>query len=345
MKRTGYLGISLFLLVALVVSALPSFGQQAKQPQFKTRPEYDAAMTVYNEKDPAKRAAAGEKFVADFKESEYIPNAYIYMIGAYNNSKNYVKCMEAADRAAALPVADNTLKEYAFEQAMVAAQNSNNIEKTIFYGEKLLSVNPTSLNAMITVSANLLLKLPTDDAGKKTALDKAEDLAKKGLAGITAMLAKADAATKPQLVSIEGNLHSTLGLVAYNRMDYNKSIQEYEIAIQRTPKDDFAHFYLAADHQALGSQSSKDYQAALKAENDAKAARAEQPVIDELAAKRGGLEDDIRKYRDKAMEEYAIAVGINGPVSSQAKEVLTKLWIGKNENTTGLDEFINKMKQ
>jgi tetratricopeptide (TPR) repeat protein len=344
MKRTAYLGILLFLPVVLVASALQGFGQ-AKQPQFKTRPEYDAAMLVYNEKDPAKRAAAGEKFIADFKESEYIPNAYIFTIGGYNNSKNWAKAMETADRAVTLPNADNTLKEYAFEQAMVAAQNANNVDKVISYGDKLLGVNPTNLNAMITVSAMIPQKLPSDEAGKKAALDKAEDLAKKGLTGIQPLLTKADAQTKPQFVQIEGNLHATLGLVAYNRQDYNKSLQEYEQAIQRTPKDDLAHFYTAADYQALGAQASKDYTVALKAENDAKSARAEQPVIDELAAKRGGLEEDIRKYVDKAIDHYAIAVAIGGPVASQAKDVLTKLWIQKNENTNGLDEFIASKKK
>jgi tetratricopeptide (TPR) repeat protein len=158
------------------------------------------------------------------------------------------------------------------------------------------------------------------------------------------MAAKADAATKPQLTQIEGNLYATKGLVAYNRQDSQKSIAEYEQAIQRTPKDDIAHFYLALDYQALSAASSKEYQVALKAENDAKLSRAEQPVIDELVARRAGLEDDIRKHRDKSIDEFAIATALGGPVSSQAKDALTKMWVAKNDSTDGLEAFIAEKK-
>jgi len=343
MKRIGHLGVALFIICALSVSALPSFSQE-KQPQAKTRPEYDAYLAFYNEKDPVKKAPLGEKFLTDFKDSEFVPTAHQLIVGAYTAAKNWAKVIEAADRAAALPNANDKLKAYSYANAMIAAQNMNNVEKVVSYGEKVLAIDPNDLNALITVSAVIPAKLPADEAAKKASLDKAEELAKKALAGIEGMLPKADAQTKPQLVQIEGNLHSTLGLIANNRQDYNKSIQEYEQAIQRTPKDDVAHFYLAADFQALGAQASKDYQAAITAENNAKAARADQPTIDELAGKRSGFEDDIRKYRDKAIEEYAVAAALGGPVSAQAKDMLTRLWTAKNDNTTGLDEFIASKK-
>src|ERR1041384_7791328 len=124
MKRAGYLGVSLILLLALMISALPSFGQD-KQPQLKTRPEYDAYMAPYSEKDPAKKAAVAEKFITDFKESEGVPNAYTMALSGYTGAKNWPKVIELADKAAALPNADNKLKFYAASSAMVAAQNTN----------------------------------------------------------------------------------------------------------------------------------------------------------------------------------------------------------------------------
>src|SRR2546428_557176 len=159
------------------------------------------------------------------------------------------------------------------------------------------------------------------------------------------LISQAPAAQKPQFVQIESQLHATLGLIAYNRPDYAKSIEEYTAAVKDNPKDDVAHFYLGLDYQALAAQASKDYQTAIKAENDAKAAKADQPTIDELAARRGGLEDDIRKARDKAIDEFAIAAGLGGPVSVQAKEALAKLWTAKNDNTNGMEEFIAQKKQ
>jgi len=324
---------------------MPGLGQ-AKQPQAKTPQEYDAYLALYNEKDPVKKAALGEKFITDFKESDYIPSAYQYVIGSYATAKNWAKVIETADKAAAIPGADNRLKGYAYGNAMIAAQNTNNLDKVITYGDKVLEIDPNDLNALIALSAVIPAKLPADEAGKKAGLDRAASLAGKALAGIEPMLAKADAQSKPQLVQIEGNLHSTLGLIAYTRPDYTKSIQEYELAVKDTPKDDVAHFYLGLDYQALAAQASKDYQNAVKAENDAKAARADQPTIDELAAKRGGLEEDIRKYRDKAIDEFAIAAAIGGPVAAQAKDALTKLWLAKNnDSTSGLDEFIAQKKQ
>jgi hypothetical protein len=228
---------------------------------------------------------------------------------------------------------------------MIAAQNSNNVDRVISYGDKLLGVNPNNLNGMITVSGAIMTKLPTDAAPKTAALDKAEGLAKKALAGVEAMVGKADAQTKAQLEQIQGNLHSTLGLVAFNRPDYPKSIQEYELAIAKTPKDDLAHFYLALNYQALMVAASKEYTAAVDAENKAKKERAEQPVIDELSAKSSGLADDVRKHRDKAMDELAIAVKINGPYAAQAKDALSKMWAAKNDNDmSGLQGFIDAAK-
>src|SRR3954469_4722902 len=64
MRRTGHLGLSL-LLILVVVSALPGYGQaaQAKQPQAKTQPEYNAYLALFNEKDPGKKAELAEKFI------------------------------------------------------------------------------------------------------------------------------------------------------------------------------------------------------------------------------------------------------------------------------------------
>src|SRR5215510_8657671 len=343
MKRTGYLGISVFAMLTLLVSSLPTFGQE-KQPQAKTKPEYDAYVALINEKDPAKKAELGEKFINDFKESDYILTSHSMIITAYTSAKNWPKVLSAADRAAALPNADNKLKAYAYANAMIAARNTNDIDKVISYGDKVLQIQPDDLNAMITLSAVIPAKLPADPAAKKAALDKAHDLATKALTGIQPLLAKADAQSKPQLVQIQSNLHATLGLIAYNRPEYPKSIEEYELAVKDAPKDDVAHYYLGLNYQALAAQASKDYQVAIKAENDAKAAKADQPVIDELAAKRGGLEEDIRRARDKAIDEFAIAVALGGQVSAQAKDALTRLWTAKNDNTNGLDQFLAQKK-
>jgi hypothetical protein len=190
MRRTGHLGLSL-LLILVLVSALPGSGlaAQARQPQAKTQPEYNAYLALFNEKDPAKKAELGEKFIVDFKESDFVPNAYKMMVGGYAATSNWAKVMDTADRAAALPGADNGLKEYAYTNAMIAAQNQNNVDKLLSYGNQVLAVNPNSLQALLLVSGAIPVKYSTD----KAQLDKAADMATKALAGIKPLLEKATA--------------------------------------------------------------------------------------------------------------------------------------------------------
>jgi tetratricopeptide (TPR) repeat protein len=342
MKRAGYLGVSLSLVLALAAAAVPGFGQAAQQLKYKSTAEGTAYVAFFNEKDPVKKAAAGEKFITDFKDSEFLNNAYILTIGAYTMSQNWAKVIDAAERAVASPGADNKVKGFAYENAMAASQNTNQIDKVLAYGDKALEVDPNSLNAMFTLATVIPVKLPADEAGKKAALDRAEGLARRALNGIQPLLAGPQ---KNQVTQIESQLHETLGFIAYNRPDYAKSIEEYEATLKISPKDDVAHFYLGANYQTLTAQASRQYQDAVKAENDAKTAKADQPTIDELAAKRQGLENDVREKRDKAIDEYAIAVAIGGSTSQNARSALEKLWQNKNDNLNGMDEFIAQKKQ
>src|SRR5262249_21032 len=128
------------------------------------QPEFNAYTAFFNEKDPAKKAELGEQFITGFKESELIPTAYKLMIQAYANSKNWAKVMDAADRLVAIPGVDNDAKTYAYLNAINAAQNLNDLNKLIAYGEKVLAIDPNNLNALITLSAVIPQKYPSDPA-------------------------------------------------------------------------------------------------------------------------------------------------------------------------------------
>src|SRR6201987_1703372 len=105
MRRTGYLGTSLLLVLALAAPAPPCFGHAAvpKGPQAKTQAEYNAYTALYNEKNPQKKAELGEKFLTDFKETDFIGNTYTMIVGAYTGAQNWQKVIDAADRAVACP--------------------------------------------------------------------------------------------------------------------------------------------------------------------------------------------------------------------------------------------------
>src|SRR5262245_16709218 len=165
MTRNGNLGFSLFLIPAF---ALLGFSQ-AKPPQIRSQAEYGAYMAMFNEQDAPKKAALGEKFLTDYDESDFIPQTHRAIIGAYSKAQNWAKVIEAADRAASSAGADNALKAYAYGNAMLAAQNTNNVEKVIGYGEKVLAIAPDDVDTMMVVSAAIPMKLPSDEAGKKAA--------------------------------------------------------------------------------------------------------------------------------------------------------------------------------
>jgi tetratricopeptide (TPR) repeat protein len=351
MRRTCYLGLSLLLIVALGV---PAFSQQAPAagPQAKTPAEYNAYKAVYDEQAAPKKAELAEKFITDFKDSELMSQAYTMLVGAYAKAQNWTKVMDAADRAAAYPKADAKLKGFAFGNAMVAAQQANVFEKIVEYGDKLLAVDPNDLNAMITLSSMLPERLPADEAAKKAALDKANTLATKAMAGVTQLFSQpkpaqfSDADWNAQKAQLEGNLHATMGFVALNNRDYPKAVEHYETALKSIPKDGIAHFRLGLAYQFLTSDASKAVVEAIKAENQAKSEKADQVQIDELIAKRQGFEQDLNDKRDKAIDQLATAVAIGGVVQQPAREALTKLYQSKTADgsTSGLEELINQKK-
>lgn len=343
MKRIVYLGFSLLLITAL---AMPGFGQaaaaQAKQPQARTTAEYNAYNALYMEKDPKKKAELGEKFIGEFKDSDFIAPAHRMIIGGYRDSQNWAKVLESADRAAALPNADAALKGFAYGTAMQAAQQMNNFEKMVEYGEKVLSIEPNDPNALLILSTSIPERLPAADPAKSAALDKATTYVTR-LAGV---IEKLGPQLKPeQKADLEGQIHSTMGFIALNRQDYPKSVSEYEIALKSTPKDAVAHFRLGLAYQYLAAAASKSTVDAINAENEAKTARKPQPELDELAAKRQFIQDDFTMKRDRAVDELATAVAIGGVVAQPARQALETLWKGKNNDTLdGLDAFIASKK-
>jgi uncharacterized protein YhaN len=343
MKRTGYLGMSLFLILILMVAELPGLAQ-GTAPAPKTQAEYNDYRAAYDEKDPAKKAELAEKYVTAYKDADpaMMPSAYSLIIGGYTNSKNWAKVIDAADRAVALPNVDNRTKAFAYANAMSAAQNMTppNVDKVIEYGDKVLGMAPNDLNTLIVLATYIPQKYP----GNKAQLDKAVELATRALAGLEDLIAKATPQEKPAYVQYHGSMHQTLGLIAYNNKEYTKSIQENELAIKDNPKDDAAHFYMAYVYLALMVDASKSYQASIQKERDAIAAKADQPTMDEIKAQTTDFGDKVKAHRDKAIDELAIAVAIGGPSAAPAQAELTKQWTAKNNDTTGMQEAIDQKK-
>jgi tetratricopeptide (TPR) repeat protein len=343
MRPSGYLTTCLFLVVILAVPTLPVFAQaaRAKAPQIKTQPEFDAYNACYREKDPARQADLCEQFVDGFKDSELLVDGYKLILQTYYRSQNWQRLMDAADRVAALPIADSYLKSYVYERAMVAAQNLKNGDKCLSYGDKVLAIDADNLNALLTVSSAIVQQYASDG----TQLQRAGDMARKALLMVASKMDKAAPGDKPQFVLVDGTLHGTLGLVSFDQKDYKKSIQEYQAAVKDNVKDDGSHVGLAYDYINLMLQASQEIRRRSSQSPMRRLLRKiSQPLMSLAGEKRPSFEDDFRKYRNTVIDELAIAVAINGPYAAQAKRELTKHWTAKNKSAAGLDEFVKQKK-
>jgi tetratricopeptide (TPR) repeat protein len=243
MKKTSYVGVSLLLMLMLAISAF----SQARQPAAKTPAEHTAYLGFYNETNPAKKAELGEKFIVEFKDSDFVPASYGMILRAYAGAQNWPKVMDIADRWAGLPSATPVIKVNAYTAALEAGQQSNNFPKIIEYGDKILAIDPNNLNAQLVLATLLPERLPNDEAGKQAALTKAEGLANKAITGLSGM-AKPAGVSDADWANFKngslGQLHGSLGYIYLTRAEYEKAEKTFEEAIKSTPKDGVVRYRL-----------------------------------------------------------------------------------------------------
>ena len=339
MKRTCYLGLSLFLILAL---GAPSFAQNSLAAD-------NAYRDFYNEKDPQKKLALGEKFLAEFKESTYRAPVYQTLLNLHVTAQSWPRVMDTVEKLPALlPTADNALKTKFYPYGMAAAQQLNNADKIIEFADKILAVDPNNLQAQIAAATTLPEKSPQDQAAN----DKAFDLANKALAGVEQFFSKPPAGMTPaqaaqEKAGYEVPLHSAIAYVYLNRKDYPKASEKYEQIVKMTPKDGIVRYRLGLAYQYQAQEASKLMLAAIDAENAAKRAQPiDQPLVDELTARRQGIEADAREKRDKAIDELASAAAIGGIVAQPARDAVERLYkVKNNDSLDGLDQLINSKKQ
>ena len=150
MRRTGHLGLSLLLILVLAFRRCQASVRRPRprQPQAKTQPEYNAYIAAISTKRIRRKKRSWAKSSLPISRNPIsFPTRTRWSSADTPQRSNWAKVMDAADRAAALPGADNKLKEYAYTNAMIAAQNQNNVDKLLSYGDKVLAVNPNSLQA------------------------------------------------------------------------------------------------------------------------------------------------------------------------------------------------------
>ncbi len=340
------MGLTLALVLALALPAV------AQTPQAKTQAEYNAYNAFYLEQNPQRKAELGEKFLTENKDSELRPAAYPMLTAAYANAQNWTKVLEVAGRfEQELPNASVQTKGGIFLRALDAAQNANNFPKLVEYGDKILAIDASNLNALLALSSMLPERLPQDDAGKNAALAKALDLGTKARSQVEAMFKQPKPADFTQEVwdqqkkLLEGQVHSTLGIINLQKSDYDQTVLMYELVIGINAKDGLAQYRLGLGYAGQAAAAARKLQDAVAKENEAKTARAEQALLDELVATREAVQQDTIAKQDKAVSSFAKAVAIGGEVAQPARQSLERLYRAKNNDSVeGMDALINAKK-
>lgn len=337
-RITIYIALATLSMLALAVSG-------SAQGEVQN----SAYRAFYAEQDVQKKAELGEKFLVDFKESTYRAPILKTIMTNYVQKQNWAKVLDHADKLPAeLPDADNPTKALFYTYGMEGAQATNNAGKIVEYGDKVLAIDANNLEALVLVATTIPAAMPQDKARN----DRALALAEKALAGVQQYFAQpkpaqmTEAQWKQARVDYEDQLHSARGTIYFTRMDYVKSAEEYLAVIGNSPSDGVAHFYVGYSYRNQAAGLQKGLLDAIKAYDAARVARQPQPEIDELDARRQGMQDEFTKKRDSAIDELATAVAIaDTRVLPQAKEALESLYkVKNNDSLAGLDQLIASKK-
>jgi hypothetical protein len=304
MKRIANWALPLLLIGALTTPALAQ-AQQAQpaqaEPKWKDNKEYTDYMLVYDEKDPAKKAANAEKFFVDHKEADPIALTHVFkmMYLGYANAGNWVKVLETYDRMGTqAPKLTDAEKQQYTQIALVAAANSKNNPRTIEIAEKVLKDDPNNFNALITLSGVLSSTLPTTNPQKDAQITRTLDITKKALAQ-----PRPQGVTDAQWNPIQVQLRDTTCLMLLNQTKYQESMIDL----------------------------SKKYNEAVDKYNANRTA--DQLVLDGLRAEMQGAEKVASDKRDETADAFARSAAIGGDAGKQALTELQKIFEGTPEGT------------
>jgi hypothetical protein len=325
MKRIANWALPLLLIGALTIPALAQAqqAQPAQQlPKWKDNKEYADYMTVYDEKDNAKKAANAEKFFVDHKDADPIALTDVFkrMYLAYANAGNWAKVLESYDRMATLgPQVTDAEKQQYTQIALIAAANSKNNPRTIELAETILKGDPNNFNALITLSNILTQTLPASGPEKDAKIARTLEVAKKALAQ-----PRPQGVTDAQWNPIQVQLHDTACLMLLNQKKHQESIEECQAAIKINPQDGYAWYWIGLSHRAALIDLANKYKAAVDKYNENRAT-ADQLALDELRAAMQGAQKVASDKRDETEDAFKKAAAIGGEAGKQAEAEMQKL--------------------
>jgi tetratricopeptide (TPR) repeat protein len=183
--------------------------QAAKQPQWKSREEYDAFNAMATEKDANKRISLAEAFLQKFPNSDFKSGAYVTEMQAYFQLGKSDQAIEAA--------------------------------------KKVLENDPDNLPALRLMSFTFPFLYKPDEADATSKLSRADSDAHHGLE-VLQKLQKPAGATDEQfqqgVKEFRSVFNSCVGFVALQRKDYANAITAFKAAIEDNPSDVYTFYRL-----------------------------------------------------------------------------------------------------
>ncbi len=187
----------------------PPQAAQPKQPQWKSRDEYDAFQAMINEKDLNKRISLIEAFQQKYSNSDFKDGAYILMMQTH--------------------------------------QQLNQVDKAMGAARKALEANPDNIDALGYLSFVFPFVFKGDDPEATTKLSRADSEARHGLEALQKIPKPAnvtDEQFNQYIKPRRANFNSAVGFVALQRKDYPAAISALQTAEQDNPSDVYTFYRL-----------------------------------------------------------------------------------------------------
>ena len=187
----------------------PAVPAGKRQPQAKTKEEFDAYTALIQLTDAAAMEKAADDFVAKFPDSE--------------------------------------LKGAVYQRTMAAYQSAGNDDKTIDMGHKAIAFNPDDPAVLVSMAELIAGKTRETDLDKDDRLAEATKYANHALETVTDFPAPPTMPTE-QVAKIKdemrGSAYSALGMVAFTNKKYPESIQNFNKSIEVTKDNPDPTVYL-----------------------------------------------------------------------------------------------------
>lgn len=187
----------------------PPQAAQAKQPQWKSREEYDAFTAMANERDPNKKISLAEAFIQKFANSDFKAGAYGHEMQAYFQLGDSAKAIET--------------------------------------GNKVLELDADNIDALAFLSYVFPFVFKAEDPDATSRLSRAESDGKHGL-DVLAKIQKPANVTDEQFSQFvkpkRAVFNGAIGFVALQRKDYPAAITAFKASAEDNPSDIYTFYRL-----------------------------------------------------------------------------------------------------